>query len=63
MTMSSIGAALATRALMQDLRALGEVSGGPKPFSPRQRSTFLAALDEAVNRLKREGFGSGSSAI
>ena len=63
MTMSSIGAALATRALMQDLRALGEVSGGPKSFSPRQRSTFLSALDEAVNRLKREGFGSGSSAI
>jgi uncharacterized protein YaiI (UPF0178 family) len=59
MTMSSIGAALASRALMQDLRALGEVSGGPKPYSPRQRSAFLSALDEAVNRLKRAGFGAG----
>jgi uncharacterized protein YaiI (UPF0178 family) len=58
MTMSMIGSALATRALMQDLRALGEMSGGPKPFSARQRSAFLSALDGAVNRLRRAGFGS-----
>jgi uncharacterized protein YaiI (UPF0178 family) len=63
MTSSSIGAALATRALMQDLRALGEVSGGGKPFSARQRSAFLSALDEAVNRLKRAGFGRGPQTI
>jgi uncharacterized protein len=43
---------------MQDLRALGEMSGGPKPFSARQRSAFLSALDGAVNRLRRTGFGS-----
>ena len=59
MTASSIGSALATRALMQDLRALGEVTGGPKPFSARDRSTFLSALDQAVNRLKRAGFAAG----
>jgi uncharacterized protein len=58
MTMSMIGAALATRALMQDLRALGETSGGPKAFSAKQRSAFLSALDEAINRLKRAGFAS-----
>jgi uncharacterized protein YaiI (UPF0178 family) len=54
---ASIGMALATRNLMEDLRAMGEVSGGPKPFSPRDRSAFLSALDVAINRLKRGGFG------
>jgi uncharacterized protein YaiI (UPF0178 family) len=34
---ASIGMALATRDLMQDLRAAGEVTGGPKPFSARRR--------------------------
>lgn len=56
-TTASVGMALATRNLMQDLRARGEVTGGPKPFSKRDRSAFLSALDEAVVRLKRAGFG------
>ena len=55
-TGDSVGMALATRNLMQDLRAMGEVTGGPKPFSARDRSTFLSALDVAVNRLKRAGY-------
>ena len=53
----SIGAALATRNLMDSLRSAGEVTGGPKPFAPRDRSAFLGALDQALVRLKREGFG------
>jgi uncharacterized protein len=53
---ASIGMALATRNLMEDLRAMGDVTGGPKPFSPKDRSAFLSALDVAVNRLKRAGF-------
>ena len=56
-TENSVGAALATRNLMQDLREAGAVTGGPKPFSKRDRSTFLSALDLAINRLKRSGFG------
>ncbi|MGO4572072.1 YaiI/YqxD family protein [Microvirga sp. 2TAF3] len=56
-TEASIGMALATRNLMEDLRAMGEVSGGPKPFSQKDRSAFLSALDLAVVRLKRAGFG------
>ncbi len=56
-TEGSIGMALATRNLMYDLRSAGETTGGPKPFSKRDRSTFLSALDEAVMRLKREGYG------
>ncbi len=53
----SMGMALATRNLMDDLRSAGEITGGPKPFSKRDRSDFLSALDLAVSRLKREGFG------
>ena len=56
-TQASIGMALATRNLMEDLRAMGDVTGGPKPFSAKDRSAFLSALDVAINRLKRAGFG------
>lgn len=48
----NIGNALATRELMADLRAYG-VGGGPPPFSPRDRSQFLQALEEAVREARR----------
>lgn len=54
-TDDSIGMALATRAIMEDMRAMGTITGGPKPFSPRDRSAFLQALETAVQRLKRAG--------
>ena len=53
----SIGMALATRNLMDSLRSAGAITGGPKPFSPQDRSAFLSALDRAIVRLTREGFG------
>jgi uncharacterized protein YaiI (UPF0178 family) len=59
-TEASVGMALATRNLMEDLRAMGDVSGGPKPFSAKDRSAFLSALDLAIVRLKRAGFPSGA---
>jgi uncharacterized protein YaiI (UPF0178 family) len=52
---ASIGMALATRDLLQELRAAGEVTGGPKPFSGRDRSAFLSALDQALRRIRRSG--------
>ena len=52
-TTSSIGAALATRGIMEHLRSTGEATGGPKPFAPADRSRFLSALDQAINRSKR----------
>ena len=52
-TTSSIGAAVATRAIMADLRAGGDAIGGPPPFAKADRSRFLSALDEALVRLKR----------
>jgi uncharacterized protein len=56
-TKDSIGMTLATRNLMDSLRSAGAVTGGPKPFAPRDRSAFLSALDHAIMRLKRAGFG------
>ncbi len=53
----SIGMTLATRNLMDSLRSAGEVTSGPKPFSPRDRSAFLSTLDQAIVRLTRAGFG------
>ncbi len=38
---------------MADLRAGGDVIGGPAPFGKADRSRFLSALDEALVRLKR----------
>jgi len=52
-TNASIGGAIATRAIMADLRAGGDVIGGPAPFSKLDRSRFLSALDAALVRLKR----------
>lgn len=55
-TADTIGAALATRNLMTDLRSAGMATGGPRPFSARDRSAFLSALDLAVVRLRKAGF-------
>jgi uncharacterized protein YaiI (UPF0178 family) len=52
-TNASIGGAIATRAIMADLRAGGDVVGGPAPFAKADRSRFLQALDEALVRLAK----------
>ncbi|MBB5710423.1 YaiI/YqxD family protein [Sphingomonas xinjiangensis] len=52
-TTSSIGSAIATRAIMADLRAGGDQIGGPKPFAAADRSRFLQALDAMLVALKR----------
>jgi uncharacterized protein YaiI (UPF0178 family) len=53
-TVASIGPAIATRAIMADLRAgMSDGIGGPPPFSKTDRSQFLQALDTALVRLKR----------
>ena len=53
----SMGMTLATRNLLHDLRSAGEITGGPRPFSQQDRSQFLQALDRAIMRFKRAGFG------
>ena len=53
-THGSIGGAIATRAIMADLRAGADgLMGGPRPFAKTDRSRFLQALDEALVRLGR----------
>jgi uncharacterized protein YaiI (UPF0178 family) len=52
-TAASIGGAIATRAIMADLRSGAGVTGGPAPFGKAGRSRFLQALDEALVRLGR----------
>jgi uncharacterized protein YaiI (UPF0178 family) len=53
-TEASIGMTLAVRNLMTDLRSSGEVTGGPKSYSPRDRSAFLSALDQTIRRIQRQ---------
>jgi uncharacterized protein YaiI (UPF0178 family) len=52
-TKDSIGSAIATRALMEQLRSTGDITGGPKPFSRADRSQFLQTLDETIGRELR----------
>jgi len=58
---ASIGMTLAVRNLMTDLRASGEITGGPKSFSPRDRSTFLSALDQTIRRIQRRRAGQAAA--
>lgn len=53
-TPDNIGSAVATRAIMADLRAgaVGQNIGGPAPFSKADRSRFLQVLDRTVRRVK-----------
>ena len=56
-TASSIGMAMANRELMSNLRAMGEITGGPKPMSPRDRSRFLSTLDETIQKIRKRQKG------
>jgi uncharacterized protein YaiI (UPF0178 family) len=56
-TADTIGEAVARRDLMEDLRATGRASGGPAPMTAKDRSRFLARLDEAVNAARRAAEG------
>jgi uncharacterized protein len=58
-TDNDIGAALAMRQLMDDLRQSGSVTGGPAPMTPKDRSRFLSKLDALLNAANRE-FPAGS---
>lgn len=50
-SLENIGDALASRELMAELREMGAIQGGPGPFSKKDRSRFLHALDEALRSL------------
>jgi uncharacterized protein YaiI (UPF0178 family) len=52
-TDNDIGSALAMRALMDELRQGGIVTGGPAPMTAKDRSRFLSRLDETINALRQ----------
>lgn len=52
-TQQNIGAVLATRNLMADLRAGGDITGGPSPIDDRDRSRFLQEMDTCVRAVQR----------
>lgn len=49
-TEDNVGSAVATRELMQNLRHMGEMRGGPAPMDKKARSKFLSKLDEVIRR-------------
>jgi uncharacterized protein len=53
-TEDNIGTILATRNLMADLRDLGEITGGPAPFTKKDRSNFLQQLDTLIHSILRK---------
>lgn len=52
-TSDNIGGALASRAIGEHLRSMGESTGGPRAFAPADRSRFLQTLDTAVVKARR----------
>ena len=52
-TNQSIGMNLAMRELNSHLRDTGEISGGNAPFSKKDRSSFLNAMENLIQKLKR----------
>jgi uncharacterized protein YaiI (UPF0178 family) len=52
-TEDNIGTATVTRELMADMRAMGEIRGGPPPFQKKDRGIFLQELEKAVVKGKR----------
>jgi len=51
---ANIGAAIANRAILADLRAGADgITGGPPPFSKADRSRFLQELDKLLVKLGR----------
>lgn len=56
-TEDNIGSAVANRELMQNLRHMGEMRGGPAPMDKKDRSRFLGTLDQMIQSIKRNNGG------
>tara|TARA_B110001454_G_scaffold219099_1_gene249905 strand:- start:12758 stop:13210 length:453 start_codon:yes stop_codon:yes gene_type:complete len=52
-TEDNIGSAVAGRELMENLRHMGEMRGGPAPMDKKARSRFLGTLDQVIQSIKR----------
>lgn len=52
-TEDNIGSAIASRNLMEGIRELGEITGGPPPFNKKARSEFLQEIDKVIQSIRR----------
>lgn len=52
-TEDNVGMAVANRELMQNLRHMGDMRGGPAPMDKKARSQFLGKLDQIIQSLRR----------
>lgn len=52
-TEENVGERLAVRDFMDGLRGAGVTTGGPRPYNPKDRQTFAAALDRVLTRVLR----------
>ena len=52
-TEDNIGQTVAMRNLLSELRDAGEITGGPPPLKPRDRSRFLQQLDNVIQSIRR----------
>ncbi|MDD5672627.1 MAG: YaiI/YqxD family protein [Chitinivibrionales bacterium] len=53
-TAAAIGDAVATRELLAELRAAGNITGGPASFQKKDRSRFLQTFDQMIQRIRRK---------
>ncbi|MBA3312715.1 MAG: YaiI/YqxD family protein [Planctomycetota bacterium] len=53
-TSDNVGYRLASRDLMDELRGSGAVTGGPRPFGPKDKQMFAATLDRVLTRAMRK---------
>jgi len=53
-TENNIGPAIASRDLLSELRAAGEITGGPPPLNKKDRSRFLQKFDDVIQSIRRE---------
>lgn len=52
-TEENVGERLAVRDFMDSLRGAGTVTGGPRPYGPKDKQAFAAALDRVLTRASR----------
>lgn len=52
-TAENVGERLSVRDFMDAARGAGVVTGGPRPYGPKDRQAFAAALDRVVTKAMR----------
>jgi uncharacterized protein YaiI (UPF0178 family) len=53
-TPDTVGQRLALRNMLEETRSAGGMTGGPSPYSAKDRHTFATTLDQVLTRLLRK---------